>query len=100
MTTSATRTIVVLDPSAPPRDIRRAMASRLPDLGGRSVGFLWNSKPNGDTLFARLEDLLREKYEIAGTLHRRKPHASIPAEEQVYDDLAASADAVVLGLGD
>ena len=100
MTANPTRTIVVLDPTAPPREIHQAMAPRLADLGGCTVGFLWNSKSNGDTLFARLEELLRQKYEIAGTLHLSKPTASIPATEQVLDELAASTHAVVVGLGD
>jgi hypothetical protein len=76
------------------------MAQRLANLGGRKIGFLWNSKANGDTLFSRLEELLRQKYEVSGAVHRQKPDASIPAEVQVYDDLANSADAVILGLGD
>ncbi len=100
MTTSTTRTLVVLDPTAPPRDLRHSMALRLPDLRGRSVGFLWNSKPNGDILFARLEELLRQKYEITSAMYRRKPTASIPAEAQAVEELAAGVDAVVVGLGD
>ena len=96
----AMSTIVVLDPTAPPRDLRHPKAQPLASLGGRKIGFLWNSKPNGDTLFNRLEEVLREKYEISGTMHRRKPHAGIPAEVQVYDELASSVDAVILGLGD
>ena len=100
MTTNATRTLVVLDPTAPPRELRHSMALRLPDLRGRSVGFLWNSKPNGDVLFSRLEELLRQKYEITSAMYRRKPTASIPAETQAVEDLAAGADAVVVGLGD
>ncbi len=47
MTTTATRTIIVLDPTAPPREIRQPMAPRLPDLRGRAVDFLWNSKTKG-----------------------------------------------------
>jgi hypothetical protein len=96
----AMSTIVVLDPTAPIRDLRHPDAQRLDSLGGRKIGFLWNSKPNGDTLFNRLEELLRQKYEISSTMHARKPHASIPAEVQVYDELAASVDGVILGLGD
>jgi hypothetical protein len=96
----AANTIVVLDPTAVPRDLRHPMAQRLAGLGGRKVGFLWNNKANGDTLFNRLEDLLRQKYEISDAVHRRKPDASIPAEVPIYDELATSADAVVLGLGD
>jgi hypothetical protein len=95
-----TSTIFIHNPTAPVRDMKHAKARRLDGLGGRKIGFLWNSKPNGDILFSRLEEVLREKYEISGTMHRRKPHAGIPADVQVYDELASSVDAVVLGLGD
>ena len=100
MTINTIGTIVVLDPTAKPRELRHAMAPRLPDLRGRAVGFLWNSKPNGDILFARLEELLRQKFEITNSMHRSKPTASIPATKQDIDELAASCDAVVVGLGD
>ncbi len=100
MTTLPTGNLVVLDPTAPPRELRHTMAPRLPDLRGRAVGFLWNSKPNGDILFARLEELLRQKYEITGAMHRRKPTASVGADQQVIDELATSSQAVVVGLGD
>ena len=95
-----TSTIFIHNPTAPVRDMKHAKARRLDGLGGRKIGFLWNSKPNGDTLFNRIEELLRQKYEISSTMHARKPHASIPAEVQVYDELAASVDGVILGLGD
>ena len=100
MTASATRTLIVLDPTAPPRELRHQMAPRLPDLRGRTVGFLWNSKPNGDILFARLEELLREKYEISGVTHQSKPTASAGATKQVVDELAAVSHGVIVGLGD
>ncbi len=51
-------------------------------------------------LFGRLEELLRQKYEIKGASYGRKPTASIPASEEVLDQLVASVDAVVVGLGD
>ena len=96
----ATGTIFIHNPVAPVRDLKHPQAQRLDSLGGRKIGFLLNSKPNGDILFSKLEELLREKYEISGAMHRRKPHAGIPAGVQVYDELASSVDAVVLGLGD
>ena len=100
MSANDSRTIFVLDPTAPPRDIRQEMALRLPDLGGRKVGFLWNSKPNGDTLFSRLEELLREKYEITGVAYHRKPTSSAPATKEALDELAEKADMVIVGLAD
>ena len=100
MTASATGSIFVLDPTAPPRELRHSMAPRPPDLRGKSVGFLWNSKPNGDLLFERLEKLLREKYEIANVVYKRKPTASLPAKEEVIDELVGSVQAAIVGLAD
>ncbi len=100
MTNSTTSRIIVLNPTSPPRQLRNAMASRQPNIQGRTLGFLWNSKPNGNILFARLEELLRQKYEITGAIYQRNPTASIPASKQALDELAAKADAVVVGLAD
>jgi len=100
MPTIATGSIFVLDPTAPPRELRHTMAPRPQDLRGKSVGFLWNSKPNGDILFDRLEALLREKYEISNVVHQRKPSASIAAKQEVMDTLTTSAHVAIVGLGD
>ena len=100
MTTTETAKLIVLDPTAAPREMVQAMAPVLDGLGGLSIGFLWNSKPNGDLLFERLEKLLREKYEIADVIHRRKPTASLPATDSVLDELVESVKAVIVGLAD
>ena len=100
MTATATGSIFVLDPTAPPRELRHTMAPRPPDLRGKSVGFLWNSKPNGDILFDRLEALLREKYEISNVVHQRKPSASIAAKQEVMDAGTTSAHGAIGGLGE
>lgn len=92
--------ITVLNPTAPPRELRTAMALRPEDLRGKAVGFLWNSKPNGDVLFRRLEQLLREKYEIPAALYSRKPTASIPVETVVIEEMAATVQVAIVGLGD
>ncbi len=99
MSTTTDR-ITVLNPTAPPRQLRTEMAVRPEDLRGKAVGFLWNSKPNGDVLFQRLEQLLREKYEIPVALYRRKPTASIPAEPRVIEEMASTVAVAVVGLGD
>lgn len=100
MTTGESPTIIVLDPTAPPRQLRHDMAVRPSDIRGKRIGFLWNSKPNGDVLFERIEKLLREKYEISDAMYRRKPTSSAPATEQVLEELAGSVDIAVVGLGD
>ena len=48
----------------------------------------------------KLEELLRQKYEITDSIFRRKPTASVSATMQDIDELAASCHAVVVGLGD
>ena len=100
MTTKERAKLIVLDPTAAPREMAQAMAPALDGLGGQSIGFLWNNKPNGDLLFERLEKLLREKYEIADVIHRRKPTASLPATDSVLDELVESVQAVIVGLAD
>ncbi|PKB72100.1 MAG: hypothetical protein BZY87_01825 [SAR202 cluster bacterium Io17-Chloro-G6] len=92
--------LIVLDPTVPPREMSQPMAPVLDGLGGKSLGFLWNSKPNGDLLFERLEKLLREKYEIADVVYKRKPTASLPAVDSVIDELAGSVQAAIVGLAD
>ena len=100
MTTTEKSKLVVLNPTAAPREMVQTMALVLDGLGGQSVGFLWNSKPNGDLLFERLEKLLREKYEIANVVYKRKPTASLPAKEEVIDELVGSVQAAIVGLAD
>lgn len=92
--------ISVLNPTAPPRGLRRSLAKRLPDLRGQVVGFLWNTKPNGDLLFARLEELLRHKYEISGVVHRSKSTSSVPAPGPALNELSGAVQAAIVGLGD
>ena len=58
------------------------------------------SKPNTDKLGERFEELLREKYGIAGVIKRRKLTAQEGAPKQFLDELAAQADFVLSGLGD
>ena len=100
MTSSGNTNIVVMDPTALPRDLRHDLATRPADLRGGSVGFLWNSKPNGDLLFSRMEALLRAKYEISDARYWSKPTASIPASQAVLDEIVAGVQVAVVGLAD
>jgi len=100
MPNSGTATIHVLDPTASPRDSHGTTALRLETLRGRSIGFLWNSKPNGDVLFAELEDSLRRDHHIGASLHISKPNSSTPAAKELIARLATSVSAVIVGIGD
>ncbi|MBI2170708.1 MAG: hypothetical protein HYU30_01605 [Chloroflexi bacterium] len=69
-------------------------------LRGRSIGFLWNSKPNGDVLFTELEESLRRDHRIGASLHLSKPSSSLPAAKELIARLASSVSAVIVGIGD
>jgi hypothetical protein len=79
---------------------RIAALPRFPDLNGKTVGFLDNSKPNNDLLQSRFEQLLRQNCDVAGVVRRRKLTAQQGAPKAYLDELAAQADFVISGLGD
>lgn len=94
--------MIVLSPEGKARTSARRIAAlpRFPDLDGKIVGFLDNSKPNNDMLQARFEELLKRTYNIAGIVKRRKLTAQQGAPKNDLDELAAQSDFVISGLGD
>lgn len=94
--------MIVLSPEgkAPAAKARVARPPRFADLRGKVVGLLDNSKPNADRLGERFEQLLRERYGVAGVVKRRKLTAQQGAPKHYLDELAAQADFILSGLGD
>jgi len=74
------------------------LAPRPRDLRGKRIGILDNSKPNADTLMARIAELLVERAGAAGVHTWRKPGASKPAAD--HDAVAAGADVFLTGSAD
>mgnify|MGYP000849224886 FL=1 len=102
MTSIASETIMVtlLDPTSPPRELSNPLANGLNDIKGKTLGFLWNNKPNGDKLFRKLEFLIKERYDLNQVIYKQKPTASIPAKSEIIEELAAKCDMVIVGLAD
>jgi hypothetical protein len=94
--------MIVLSPEgkAQTSAARVAALPRFTDLRGKIVGLLDNSKPNADKLEERFEQLLREKFGVAGVIKRRKITAQQGAPKQLLDELAGQADFILSGLGD
>ena len=94
--------MIVLSPEGKPRLApgRVSSPAKFPDLRGKVIGLLDNSKPNADKLEERFETLLREKFAIAGAIRRRKLTAQQGAPREILDELAAQADFIISGLGD
>ncbi|HZA57552.1 MAG TPA: hypothetical protein VE616_25145, partial [Candidatus Udaeobacter sp.] len=89
--------MIVLSPEGKARTSARQVAAlpKFADLKGKIVGLLDNSKPNADRLEARFEELLREKFGVAGVIKRRKITAQQGAPKQDLDELAAQADFII-----
>ncbi|HEY3153585.1 MAG TPA: hypothetical protein VGK65_18145 [Candidatus Binatia bacterium] len=94
--------MIVLSPEGKAQSSAAKVASlpQFADLRGKVIGLLDNSKPNADKLGERFEQLLREKYGVAGVVKRRKLTAQQGAPKQYLDELAAQADFILSGLGD
>ena len=75
-------------------------APRLTDLQGKRVGLLDNSKNNANKLLDAMAVILDEQYGFSEIVRRRKPSASKPVAPEVIDELKASCDLVIVGVGD
>ena len=74
-------TIEVLVPTAEPKIKKLSVNSRVHDLNGTVVGFLWNAKPNGDVLLQRIRDHLSQKYTLAGSKWAKVEGLHVLAED-------------------
>ena len=69
-------------------------------LRGAVVGFIDNAKPNFEHLVEDVAELLMTQYGVSKVIKRRKRAASIPAPEDMVNELTASCDLVITGSGD
>ena len=95
-----TKTIAVLDPTAKPRAKEISTPPRLQDINDKVVGFLWNTKPNGDILLLRIKEQLSQRFRLAGTSWQQKAITAGPAEAAIIEELANTADVVINAIGD
>lgn len=92
---------LLMDPTGRSAEKVEQLAPRqIRDLNGKRVGLLDSSKPNSDRLLDGLAELLQQRYQIKEFVRRRKPLFSLPVPATLLDDLAASCDVVITGVGD
>jgi hypothetical protein len=96
----APRLVRLLDPTAKAHQGTTPLAPRHPDLRGKRIGILDNTKSNADVLMLRLAELLCQQYGAAEIVHRRKVHAAIGATDELCADIVLECDAVLVGSGD
>ena len=92
--------IRVLSPEGEAREAAFTAPDLPASLTARTVGFLDNSKANFDNLVAAMGVLVRERFGVAGVVHRRKSSFSSPAPREILEELAKQCDVVFTGSAD
>ncbi len=95
-----TGSILLYNPTAVRAAGAETARQALAGLQGKVVGFIDNAKPNFDHLVDDLADLLTTRYGVAKIIKRKKRAASVPADDAVYEEMAAQCDLVITGSGD
>lgn len=95
-----TATLMLYDPTAPRHEAPAGKTRALANLSGAVVGFIDNAKPNFNHLVDDLAELLAGKYGVKRVVKRRKRSASVPAPDEVMDEIAKTCDVVITGSGD
>ena len=92
----------ILDPTAPPdvetRKRELAVAPRLRELEGKTLGFLSNMWPSVRPTFQRFDELARHRHRTAGAILKEHANAASAAPPDQFQELQSKADAVVVGL--
>lgn len=90
----------VFDPTTDPREQPITYVARPDSLKGKRIGLVENTKFNSDKLLLKIGKVLQEEYGAGEVRIWRKHNASVPAHEEILDELSASCDVMVAGIGD
>jgi hypothetical protein len=93
----------LLDPTVQPgrgQDPAPTYAPRPGSLAGKRVALVENTKFNSDRLLDKIGTLLRTEYGAAEVRMWRKHNSSVPAHEEIIEEIRATSDVMVAGIGD
>ena len=90
----------ILDPTTEAAAQSIAYAPRPASLEGKRVGLIENTKFNSDRLLAKVGDILKAEYGVAETRMWRKRNSSVPAHQEIIEELKRTSDVMVAGIGD
>ncbi len=90
---------VILDPTDERVPVRRTLAERGSEVSG-TVTLLDISKPRGNVLLDRLEELFNEQLPGVEVKRYSKPTFAKPAPEELRRQIKEESDLVVEGLAD
>ena len=77
-----------------------ALADRPSCLVGKTLGLMENGKANSDKVLGELGSLLTEKYRLKAVVYFSKHNASLPARQEVIQQVLDQVDVLITGVGD
>lgn len=92
--------IELLDPTLEASEQAIAYAPRPDSLRGKRVALIENTKFNSDKLLQKIGDILVQEYGAASTVMFRKRNSSVPAHQEIIDEVRKTCDVMVAGIGD
>jgi len=92
--------IELLDPTVEAVTHTIAYAPRPHSIQGKRIGLIENTKFNSDRLLMKIGEILKSEYGASETRMWRKHNSSVPAHEAIVEELRATCDAMVAGIGD
>jgi hypothetical protein len=90
---------LLLDPTAQPSGTTVALAPRPADLRHKRLGLIDNTKANAAALLEAVAALLEDDLQPAEVIRRRVP-ATLPADDDLLDEIARECDLVIEAVGD
>lgn len=92
--------IELLDPTVEVTTQPIAYVDRPRSLEGKRVGLVENTKFNSDRLLQKIGDILKTEYGAAEWRMFRKHNSSVPAHEEIIQEIRKTCDVMVAGIGD
>ena len=92
--------VTLLDPTSQSDAAEKFLAPRLDTFDGKVMGLLDITKNGSDIFLDRVEELMRERFDISEVVRVKKPTFARPAPTELLVDLAERADFVIEGLAD
>ena len=92
--------VTLLDPTSQEDAAVKFPAPRLDTFDGKVMGLLDITKNGSDIFLDRVEELMRERFDIAEVVRVKKPTFARPAPIELLVELAERTDFVIEGLAD
>ena len=90
----------LLDPTTEAATQPIAYVPRPDSLRGKRIALIENTKFNSDNLLVKIGNILVNEYGASSAKMWRKKNASVPAHEEIIEEVKRTCDVVVAGVGD